>query len=105
MGVERHVDSVHLDDAISITQSCRSSRRPFVHLADELTRLAALRVQVEPVAAEVRHLADETETRRRSVRWNRRHVREYLPQTWMHAYHNGEGRKLESFLKLAVKIS
>lgn len=58
VGLVRDVDLVHLDYTITLSQTGRLTRRAIVHLADKLTVLALLRVQIKAVAGEVVPLDD-----------------------------------------------
>lgn len=76
VGLVRDVDLVHLDYPVALAQTGRLARRAVVHLADELTVLALLRVQIETVTGEVVPLDDvaESGTRRFIVLQGGHHV-------------------------------
>lgn len=61
VGLVRDVDLVNLDYPIALEQTGRLARRALVHLADKLTVLALLRVQIEAVAVEIVPLDDVAE--------------------------------------------
>lgn len=67
VGLVRDVDLVNLDYPIALAQTGRLARRALVHLADELTVLALLRVQIEAVAVEVVPLDDVAEPSARLI--------------------------------------
>lgn len=75
VGLVSYVDLVNLDDPIALSQTSGLTRRPVVHLPDELPVLPFLRVQVEPITVEIVPFHDVAESCARCiVTLRRRHA-------------------------------